>query len=34
VGGPPRRGGYIGFRQMAPLIADYSDLVIRQTKAV
>jgi hypothetical protein len=29
VGGPPLKGGYIGFRQMAPLIADYSQLCIR-----
>ena len=26
VGGPARRGGAIGLRQMAPLIAEYSDL--------
>ena len=28
VGGPARRGGAIGLRQMAPLIAEYSDLRI------
>ena len=28
VGGPPRRGGAVGLRQMAPLIAEYSDLVV------
>ncbi|GAA1732614.1 DUF1961 family protein [Brachybacterium phenoliresistens] len=28
VGGPARRGGSIGLRQMAPLIAEYSDLRI------
>lgn len=32
VGGPARTGGYIGFRQMAPLIADYADLVVRQAQ--
>ena len=26
VGGPVRAGGAIGLRQMAPLIAEYSDL--------
>jgi hypothetical protein len=34
IGGPPHQGGYIGFRQMAPMIADYSDLLIREAKAV
>jgi hypothetical protein len=29
IGRPPMSGGYIGFRQMAPLIADYSDLQVR-----
>lgn len=28
VGGPARRGGAIGLRQMAPLIAEYSDLLV------
>lgn len=28
--GPVWQGGYIGFRQMAPLIADYSNLEIRE----
>lgn len=28
VGGPARTGGAIGLRQMAPLIAEYSDLLI------
>lgn len=28
VGGPARRGGAIGLRQMAPLIAEYSNLLI------
>ena len=28
VGGPARRGGAIGLRQMAPLIAEYSDLIV------
>ena len=28
VGGPTRRGGAIGLRQMAPLIAEYSNLHI------
>lgn len=28
VGGPPRRGGALGLRQMAPLIAEYSDLTV------
>lgn len=27
-GGPARRGGAIGLRQMAPLIAEYSDLLV------
>ncbi|MVA75399.1 DUF1961 family protein [Auraticoccus sp. F435] len=27
--GPPLRGGKIGFRQMAPLVAEYADLVVR-----
>jgi hypothetical protein len=30
--GPVLGEGYIGFRQMAPLIADYSDLVVREVK--
>jgi hypothetical protein len=30
--GPVLGGGYIGFRQMAPLIADYSNLVVRQVR--
>lgn len=30
IGRAPMSGGYIGFRQMAPLIADYSDLEIRE----
>ena len=29
AGGPPHGGGYIGFRQMAPLIADYANLTVR-----
>ncbi|UVY84896.1 YesU family protein [Brachybacterium sp. NBEC-018] len=28
VGGPARRGGRIGLRQMAPLVAEYSDLLV------
>lgn len=28
VGGPARRGGAIGLRQMAPLIAEYSNLLV------
>ena len=30
--GPVHGEGYIGFRQMAPLIADYSNLIVRQVK--
>ncbi|NEE02432.1 DUF1961 family protein [Phytoactinopolyspora halotolerans] len=30
VGGPPHTYGKIGFRQMAPLIGEYSDLLIRR----
>jgi hypothetical protein len=29
VGGPPLRGGAIGFRQMAPMIAEYANLEVR-----
>ncbi|GAB3751036.1 hypothetical protein GCM10028864_26670 [Microlunatus parietis] len=28
VGGPPLTGGKIGFRQMAPLIAEYANLEV------
>ncbi|MBK5250530.1 MAG: DUF1961 family protein, partial [Actinomycetales bacterium] len=28
IGGPPLAGGAIGFRQMAPMIADYANLRI------
>ena len=28
IGGPVRAGGAIGLRQMAPLIAEYSDLLV------
>ncbi|NLD74018.1 MAG: DUF1961 family protein, partial [Chloroflexi bacterium] len=28
--GPLLRGGAIGFRQMAPLVADYANLVVRE----
>lgn len=30
VGGPPLGGGRIGFRQMAPLVAHYRDLEVRE----
>lgn len=30
VGRPPMSGGYLGFRQMAPMIADYADLHVRE----
>jgi hypothetical protein len=29
IGGPPLAGGCIGFRQMAPLIAEYGNLEVR-----
>jgi hypothetical protein len=32
VGGPPLDEGRIGFRQMAPLIAEYANLRIRQVE--
>ena len=30
IGGPPLVGGYIGFRQMAPLVAEYGNLEVRR----
>jgi hypothetical protein len=30
VGGPPLAGGKIGFRQMAPLAAEYADLRVHR----
>ncbi|MGC0271994.1 DUF1961 family protein [Pseudactinotalea sp. Z1739] len=29
TGGDPLRGGHLGFRQMAPMIAEYADLTVR-----
>jgi hypothetical protein len=34
VGGPPHGPGRIGFRQMAPLIAEYADLKVYAAKAM
>jgi len=30
IGGPPLAGGHIGFRQMAPLVAEYGNLEVRR----